>query len=803
MLIQGSAPPDTRSQAQLIEQARGPLTRMLSRHIRRDNDVEKTHLYGEAVLNHLYYQNEQYVQLSPGLDAVEYKRIGEELRPGQRAHDLNPFVYDYILPIFRGDTDKLVALLGNRAPNVKSAPIIPGNPEQIGKTRIANRGARYLRAHWGTDAVSRTLVHMLLLSGTVFGRVSWNPDAVLYGTSQGSQMVDREVPEFDPYFQCFKCGTESSQDEVQANGGRCPQCEAELGPADRVESSQTIPSAEMSQTMGQSYPNAATELSLCSVLTVDTPYHVKGENLDKCPWLLYEYYTQLYEILAYYSGQYATEGEMPMSREELIRKIGVVPTAGPLQGDNRGARAEERLSSPSLSDYSAQGTQGQNYKALSTSLYLHPKMYEVVPDDPSGNLREQLQSTYPKGCQLVWANSFLLGIHPVMLTRRWSICKPGVSEWIYGDPYLSDYRAGIDVVNDFLNVVIQAGEHSIGELAYDQELVDREYLRNHAADLGTWLPVRPQSGRQLSDSFFRIPGASMDEYMVRFIEIYIKYLRESKGVTPELFGGGDVEQTARGAEIRRTQALAQHNTMWSNIRAFHEHTQENGIYLAAEKSGGKLYMRSRGPEGESVIHMPNLHLVLTGGWRYEASESMPMSQGARRDWIMDLLQNPAGYTTFGIVDQTDGQLVPQNLPRIHEAASLDDWYMPSLDAYNGLLEQVQQLIEMGPKQAMGDDGQPFMDSPLWTPHEPLIYDPPFAIKVLRGWLQSEEGRDLQGEPGWQAVVAHLSRYVKYMQDQAQARAQAQMREQVQQATLEAAGKASAAGADSGGTGAVQ
>jgi hypothetical protein len=764
------------SLADLINSARQPLTQFLARRVRTENEWEKVHLYGEAVLNHLYYQREQYVQLSPGLDSIEYKKIGDELRPGQRAHDLNPFIYDYILPVFKGDVDKIVALLGTRSPGVKASPVIPGDPDQVLLSRIANKVSHYFHKHWNADAVTQTLVHMLCLSGTVFGHVSWNPDRMLYGVTQGPQVVDREVPEFPPYFQCYQCGRESSQEEVQAASGRCPHCEAQLGPADKVESSQTIPGAEVSQSMGQSYPNAACELGLCSVLTVDVPYHTRttntGNMLANCDWLKYEYYTRLWDVLARHKAKYAGNDDASMPIDELMRKIGVSPTTGPFSSDNRGPRADERLSTPSKSDYTTSGrASGSEHKVLYTALYVHPKLYEELPGDQSGEIRESLAAHCPDGCELTWANGFLVDIDPCMLARRWTACKPGTSEWVYCEPYFSEYREGVDVANDFLNIVIQAGEYSIGEIAYDQEIVDPEYLRDHAADFGTWLPVRPTSGRQLADHFFRIPGARMDETLVKFLTFFVETLREARGVRPELFGGGDVEQTARGSEIRRNQALIPHNTLWNSIRRFLSEARENGAYLAAERSGGQLYLSSRGPRGVAVIDVPNIQSLLAGGWSYTASEGLPMTPGMRRDWIMDLLQNPQSQVTFSIVDR-EGALVPQNLPLLHEAAGLDDWHIQDLEAYNGLLERIQQLVQMEPVEAPGPDGAPFMDSPLWKPYEPMIYPPELAIKTLRGWLQ-KEGRELEGTPGWLAVVAHLSRYVNYMQEQQMAAMMAQ------------------------------
>jgi hypothetical protein len=720
-------------------------------------DWEKLHQYLEVRMNDLYFRGKQYLAMSPFGQFVDLKPSNDPAYlafTSKEAQDASPFLYDYILPIFRGDVLKLASVVGTRAPNLKATPFIQGKPLQSRTARTANKVLAYLRSHFNLDEFSRNLSLGLLKSGTQFGYVNWNVSRELYGTGQVQgppQIV--QVPEHEPYYQCYRCGETATEAERMEFGGRCKRCEAELGEENLVTAETSVgveQPGEMMETV-----NGAVELTLTSVLTTDVPFHVK--DMESAPWLKYEFDAYKWALIRKYKG------EAP----ELVGKMNEAPY-GATTTEQWAADIRQAQMNPS-------GTRAYSRDPnlwLSTELWITPEMYEAVPVDQSGNTRQILEEEYPEGVRVCYVNSRPVALYSEKLARHWTSCKPNLSESLFGDPVFSDYRQGVDVLNDSLNMIIEALEHTTGEVVYDSQALSREYLENNAARAGVWLPANFQ-GRSSGDLFYRVPGSEIKEGIIQFVEWYIKQLRESVGITPALFGASQA-QTAREAEINRNQALQQHLLMYNNMREFLARTMENSIYVLSTHSKGELYYRSRVPGKAQMERVQDLSILQQGGYKVWAEEAFPMTPGQRRDWIGDVLQNPQSYPIVSLVkDPNFPPLVPQNLGRIHESLSLDDWYIEGLDAYNRMLEIIDELLGGEVVQQVDQmTGQP-VAMPSMQP-DTLLFEPGFAIQVLRGWLHTEDAREAEEiQPGgFENVRAYLEAWMQVEQQQ-------QMQEQMQ------------------------
>lgn len=752
MTALGPAPSAVSSQSILaVDQHRTALARILTDVVRQPSqmDWEKLHQYVEARLNNLYFRGKQYLALSPVGGLIDLKPANDPAFLAFTAQDsqsANPFLYDYILPIFRGDVLKLASVVGTRAPNLKAAPFIPGRPLEAQVARTANRVLAYLRSHWNLDAFTRQLALTLCNSGTAFSYVNWNVDRDLYGQSEiPGQPETVYVPEHAPYYECLRCGQEASEGDHTEYQGRCPTCEAPLGPETMHTAENSVPVQQ--PTASIQVDNGAVDLTLGSIFTVDVPFQCK--DIDDCPWLRYEYETLKWTLLRRYAQ------EAP----DLVNKI-TEPIQPSSQTSQVASDMRQALSHPS-------GTRGMWKNPdlwLSTEVWLTPQMYEAVPKDISGNLRQMLSDTYPDGVRVCYVNSRPVALYHEPLRRHWAACKPSLAETIYGDPIFSDYRQGVDVLNDSLNMIVEALEHMTSEIVYDSDVLDREYLKNNAARSGVWLPTKPggTGGRALGDYFFRTPGAELKEGVVQFMTFFISQNREGVGITPALFGASSAS-TAREAEINRNQALQQHVLMLNNMREFTARTCENGLYVLSQRSTGQLYYRSRSTTTAGFEPVPDLALLQQGGYRVWAEETFPMTPGGRRDWIGDMLQNPQSYPIIGLVqDPNFPPVVPQNLAKIHEGLALEDWYVPGLDAYNRLLEIIQELLSGEPFEVPDPmTGEPIMQ-PSVQP-DPVLFEPSFAISVIRGWLYQEDARELEGTPGYANVRAYLEAYLQMQQ----------------------------------------
>lgn len=762
-------------------QARTSLAHLLTSVIRQPSqyDWEKLHQYIEARLNNLYFRSKQYLSLSPFASNLDLRPSSDAAAlafTSRESQSANPFLYDYILPIFAGDVLKLASVLATRAPNLKAIPYIPGRPLDASLSRVANRGLSYLRSHWDLDAFLNQTVLGLCNSGTQFSYVQWETSNDLYGSTEiPGPPTTQYIPDHPSYYECFNCGARSSEADHMEFGGRCRQCEAPLGPETLVQSetvTEVLGPPDPAQTILA--PNGAVSLSLESILTVDVPFYVKSPELEDCPWLRREYESLKWSV----ARRFAVEAP------ELLTKL-----SEPSRPPTETARfaSDIRQSQYSPSGYRAFYRDPSLW--LTTELWLTPDMYEAIPKDTSGTLREQIQSAYPNGLRVAFVNSQPVALYGETLRRHWSACKPSLSEGIYGDPLFSGYRQGCEVINTCLNMVIEALEHMPGEVMFDKALLDSQFLEENAPKWGSWIGVK-FDGRSLSDHVARLPGSEIKEGVVNWMEWYFSKLRETVGITPALFGGGGgPEKTARQTEIERNQALQQHLLTWNNIRRFIARTGENGLDLLATKSNGSLFYRTRSTSIPQIESLPEITLLVTGGFKVFAEESFPQTPGQRSDSMKETLTNPVAPALLSIVRDPNisPNIVPQNLPILHETLGIEGLEMPDLDYFNLLMETIQQLLQAAPMPPMLDQFMQPIGPPTPSIQPDLVVFPnvQFNIDVLGGWYRKELSQTGSGlvqsnEQGLLNVRAYLESWMFIMEQQMMAQA-------AQQAAMAGAG----------------
>lgn len=704
----------------------------------RQEDPEQTQVFAKIRRNNLYYRGKQFLTLVRSSDGVfvDYRPLQDGMQMFSGPDRSRDEMYDNILPLFRGDVRKWCGVLGVRAPNAKCEPRTVGNDEQIRLSRIGDRAISYLRNSWRADDLQRYLAYSLAINGTTFGFVSFvaNPDK--YGVTEIPRLETVQVPT-EEYFDCYRCGTKNPIGAVQEMG-RCARCESVLGPEDFRR--ETVPGVV--QTGVEQYANGAVELQLASGATVKTPYSIV--DLEHCPWLWYEYLVNRYTLIRTYAPLPAQDDRSPeaqFQRELREHLISDKTTQSFGASSAEVTRTLNTMSSPSGVPYPRKSL------ASFAQYFLDPSMMEALPKDDSGELRERLLAEYPRGCHLVYINGKLADIRKAIIPQRWSICQPDAGEYIWRDAVFDDYVQGMDVINDSLNLVIQQAEKSTPLTFFDPDIVDPDYLRDRQVQTGEMLEAKRGVGSQLSQSFFRIPPAELNKSLIDFIEFYILKNRENVGIMPAIYGGGAADEAVGVAKIRRNQSLMQLNIPWNYMRDFWEQTYENGIRLLAEYSNGKLYTAKAG--AVDVEELDGIWELSKGGIRVECEEAMPMSWAQRQEQVESMLdRNPQSWTMLGLTDM-NGAPLPANVETLQEAVGLPDWQVPGLAARERLLDIVNQLVQSDPIDPPPMLAQPGMPPAPPAPPQPsiqpntTIFDAPFAVSVLRDWLQSDKGRDAE------------------------------------------------------------
>ena len=689
------------------------LKSLVDDHITMAVDAEKRQQYAEARRNQAYWTANQYVV--PTMfdnQIVDYRSATGEQKFGQTSA---VGAYDYVRNQIRGDGRKFVAVLGNRAPNVKAIADHLDEDASVRKTKKANKGLGTLRAKWDVERVQRRLSFDLWLRGTTFGHVRW----VTNGAKNGfvEEPVIENVPETSPGgFQCSACGQQSP------DMGMCP-CGKFLQPNEALPP-QTVQIPK--QTSVKRYPKGFPELSLETILRMTTPFY--GDDTTNIPWAWLEYEAHQAIILnAYNDGnhEYAMQKLVEM-RDKSSEAIG----SNALSSTGRAARD---------SASSMQGTyQAPRRDRWSFSqFWLTPSMYLYIRDS---QIQNALAEAFPNGLKVTQVEGEIIDVQDCTLEHELSACFTEPNESMFPDPICKDYMGAQDLINDVLNISVETAERAIGFTLFDPTVLNKKQFKDNPASPGEMIPAVAGVGKRLQDSMWAAPRPTLAPELLQWQETLVAWARENAGIMPALFGGEGPVQTAYQASRQLNQALMQLSPVWNEMRSFWKHTYMNGLRQLVEFD-------------------PDYRDLDFDGWHIEVEEAIPMSWGQIRDFFAMLLdKGPEAWQMFGLND-------PINLATVHTAMGLEGWANPARDMRDHILDTVHKLLKEQPIVQPPMPGAPPRPLQASIMPDDLEFDPPLVIQVVKEWRQGEEAAQAQetNQEGFANVLAWARSYAVLMQ----------------------------------------
>lgn len=741
--------------------------------IRPTVDTDKAIWNARVRQNYLYYRGDQHLGYGnsgvPGF--ADYVAVGNSSQLGvlNRSNANLEEVYDYVLNVFQGDVDTFTAVLGSRAPNCQAQARDRGNELEVRLKSKADRVNAWLDSGWKINLLHGRLVRGLALYGTMFSYTRFRIDGRAYGLSHQQNYQTQLAPLGDVMYHCMYCGQVTPATQAQAMAAQtpglppdtvpCSKCGNPLGPSSLVQ-------PDMIETLVPSgttpYANGAVECNIYNPahFTVD----LSKSDLSEAPWGILELEVDKGSLVLAY----------PELREKVYQEQYNIDD---IAKGSMGKWTRALLTSPS--GYTVNPRKGQWLLSL---VWLTPAAYEYIPGDKSGQVRDYMHETYPDGVRVPMVNGELLvgnnskqykdidgQMKPYpnrMVNERMTsviaCCKPKHSETIYADPYFECMIQAADVINDSVNIVVESGERSNPLTIADPEIMDPEWVRWNRNNPGLFYFAKANSGG-FDKSFFKLNVATVSGDLISFIDKYLSWTREITGIVPALFGGmsGGSDQTAYEADLKHNQAMMKLSPTWENIRQFWAQTKENGINQAAKYSDGKLYSNDQHGNVQST-EIPDIYDLCQGGWYMECEESMPMSIGQRRNWVMSILKLDPQLqaNVFGVNE-------PENVMIIQESIGVADWTVPGYDQIQRLHDVISQLSQGQPIQqpppppptdpmtgmVLGPPPPPPPPQPS-IPFDGFLFDAAFAVKVLKGWLRSDRGAQMQGTPGYDNVMAY-------------------------------------------------
>lgn len=695
---------------------------------------EKSWQYLSLRQNDLFLKGEQYItpQLTAGV--ADWQSVSRTLG------DDDDVPYGYVINIYKGDYRKFTAVLGQRAPNVQASPRTKSNESQTRIAKKAQVAADYLRACWDAEKAQRRLAASLAKAGTSFIYTYYNTSKDTYGSTSIPNFQSTNIQIAEESLECKNCGIVAQGPDIpailqpptpdgQPGIGICPNCmkEAPVFPAQTE-------SIDMEDGTFTEYANGGCEIHICNGLTVSTPFNFS--RLKEVPFLLYEYEED--------------NGKLMQSHPQLRGKLAGL-------GARRDPMGQEvRDISASLS-----GTSSTLFRSnsLYSRLWIRPCMYEYLFEpstDNGGELYNLLKSQYPTGLLITRVGDIFVGLRHESIDEVWVECQPEEGDYLWREGYLNDMIECNKIINDMLSLGIEVVERSVPLNVADPKILDPQTVRSKGRKPAEFIFAKKNYTGSFKDAIHRLEVAKADPQIIQIATTILNIFRESvTGMHPSMFGGliGGKRQTAREVQLNRDQSMMVLTTPWNNMRSAWAQAYQNGVRQLAKYSTGKLYLPDA-DDNEPAAEIEGIEELLGGGYIFTAEESMPMTPGEAKAYITEMMQNP-NPDVLNLL----GMFHPSNIPTISATIGFADWTIPMEQDRARLLDIVDKLLQETPIEG------PNMYTGMIEPQssiapEPFLFQPGFAMDVIRAWLVSEEGREMEetNTPGYINVLLYGKGY---------------------------------------------
>ncbi len=716
----------------ILQALKGGVLKMVTDDVRNAIDPEKLYQYADIRRNELYWRGNQYldeVYNNQG-QLVDYTPIGGQWHQDNPEADQGAF--DTVINDIRGYGRKFIAVLAQSPPNVKAVANSKTNSDHVRVAKKAQRVAELLYGLWDIKKQNRKLFLTFYKNGTPFGFTEFVADGERFGYREEPVTELQETPLGPSNLNCPECGLQTPAPDPASAPLSCPGCERPYAPEDLQEPEMAM----LPQQVGtKKYANGAVEHRVESGLRVTTPFDI--EELSQADWLLYEYEKQKGRIFQAF----------PELREQF-KGIGDMAYGVGGTSTTSGQITRDLASSPS-------GTYivPRRNRLLFSQCWMRTTMYELalgdveIPDEngipQKMELRDALYKYYPDGLRIVIVNGDkIVRMKNEKMDAMWCLSPPEPAENAFPDPICKDYIPAQDRTNDLANIQDQTWVRAVPQMAIDTQRIDTSYQHKYRNLPASFIPMQSKAGGNMSDAFANIPVSKPEPQMEQYSEHQREHAAEIIGITPQIYGGGGVEQTAYATNLKRNQAMLQLSMYADAARSYWCMVTYNAVMQTAKHSKGRI-PSPHAPMTESV-EIEDIEELLQGGFHFEAADSVPMSWPERREQMNEIYKNANGNPeVLGPL----GFMKPSNIETVaDEMMGMPDWELPYEDAYQKLIATVQELLKSPPTDTISE----MTGMPLQIPTVPVDEwdDHGWMANAMGEWLDTEEAREARiSNPG--------------------------------------------------------
>lgn len=720
-----------------------------------------------------------------GISNVWYSETAHDWRiwDQEYADDGDQSAYDKPVNVFRAYLESIIAALSVTVPPVKCYPDDADNTLDLLTAKTGDKIAELIYRH---NDVTLLWLHALFVYCTegMVACYSYPKESLEYGTYNKKQYEDYE--EQHQQTVCANCGfvledtvlnpltgeqepnpeAEAAEDikdierseygpddddaELHAalNMGQelCPACMSMMDPELRTESFIT------QRLVGQTdEAKSRVCLEAYGGLNVKIPSYARRQS--ECPYLIYAFETHY--------GNAIEEFEHLAGDEELVKKMHEMAGSTASAWDQYDEWA--RLSPQYMGEYPI------NVVTIKRA-WLRPAAFNVLQNEDD---IDQLKELFPDGVKVSLVNDCFGAAVNEAIDDCWTITHNPLADYVHYDPLGLLLVSIQEITNDLLSLTLQTIEHGIGQTFADPAVLSFKAYNQTEVTPGGIFPAQAKSGKTLGEGFYELKTATLSAEVLPFAQQIQNFGQLVSGALPSLFGGQlEGSETASEYSMSRAQALQRLQNTWKMfniwwktifgkaIPMYIEETKEQGDDRDVKKNsdGSFFNVFIRRAELEGKI----------GKVEIEANENLPLTWSQKKDIVMQLLQaaNPEILSILG---------APENLPIIRDAIGLTDFFVPGEDEVEATYDDIKALLQSEPmllppapqEQEMaiftGAPPPQEQEVPAIQP-DPDIDNPELRFRILRGWLQSEAGRQsrVDNEPGYRNVLLYAKAYKMLM-----------------------------------------
>jgi len=692
-----------------------------------------------------------------GIQSVAWSSIANEWQVLDAAAPLpaditiDPSIYNKVINIIRPYGESIAGALSTGLPTVRYFPYNAEDPADINTAKTFSKIEKLIASHNKMELLLlQTLIYLYKFGFAA--AYNYSHESEEYGT------VSKEEEELRPFnvetTTCSNCGGVSNEAKYEVPkdfGENVEETISEMLPDNLDEVKEPVSCSQCQQivpTQLQSsmvqepvkvtneYNKSRQIVKILSPLEVKIPSRAKSQ--DQVLWLIYEDEFHVAQLKCLYL-EYANK---------------ITEGSGSTTAYERYIRSNWEEYYENLNDY-----------VTCDRVWLRPDAYYLLDKEDAALVKK----TFPSGVFFTVINDTIVEVKEEKMDDHWTLTiNPGDNR-IYADAGCKSTVPMQFLTNEIMQLEVECFKYALPTTFADPEFLNFTAYSSSTKSPGLIYPMKKPPNGAMADNVTSLITANYPKDAAELDAKVEKLAQFTSGALPSIWGGPQGGGKTLGEyEQSRNQALQRLGIIWKTVNYWFASLMSKSIKAYIKNMQEDEYFVQK--HGDSFINVWIRRSELQGkigDILPEVSEQFPSSWAQTSAKVMELMgmKNPF---IDGILSH------PDNLELVAQVLGVPDLYIPGENQRNKELLAIAVVLHT-PTNVDPMTGQPIPIQP--PPVDPILDEPSIQIEVLKAFLSSDIGQDLQtsNPAAYQALMIRLSQFQFIIaQQMAQQAAQEQM-----------------------------